>query len=590
VGLGLEGVQGDLLDACARALAQGPTLLLVDNCEHLLAPVAAAVEVLLGACPRLRVLATSREPLRLPGEHVHRLPPLALPGPGQDPSSTAAVALLQERAARVRPDAVVGSVDVELAAEVVRRLDGMPLAIELAAGRLSTFTLADLAARVDRALDLLETRSGDPRHRTLRATVAWSYGLLGEDEQRLFRHLSVFPDGCDLATAEQVARRMGIGSDAGSVLARLVDASMVEADLGPSARYRMLETLRAFGLDRLHAAGEAAAAEELLRDWAVDFARWFRTTATSAQEPRADEALRRELATLRAAWSSVRRHGDVDRAAGLVSDLFDVVGYRDLVELRTWAEELADDPALAGHPAQAAVLGVAAESAYHAGDHARATTYAETGLAVAEESDAHGRWTCLTTLSVLALARQDFTAAVELSLQAHAVASGPRENLGIAALASAYAGQLERATELSDRGARGATSPTMLAWAAYVRGEILTAGGDRTAAGPHYTEAIELARRSGARFVEGVAAVGLQGSLAEAGQLDDALRGYREVVEYFARTGNWPHLGEALRNLARLLDSLDDPAGAELWEADGDTRRGLDVARRALETRLGSPR
>ena len=118
----------------------------------------------------------------------------------------------------------------------MRRLDGMPLAIELAAGRLSTLSLRDLHDRLDRALDLLGSgrARGDDRHRTLRATVEWSYQLLSEDEQRLFRHLAVFPDGVDLATAEHVAADLGLAGDPSSVLARLVDASMVEADLaGP---------------------------------------------------------------------------------------------------------------------------------------------------------------------------------------------------------------------------------------------------------------------------------------------------------------------------------------------------------------------
>src|SRR3712207_6226158 len=129
----------------------------------------------------------------------------------------------------------------------------MPLAIELAAGRLSTFSLADLRSRLARSLDLLGDGrpSGDARHRTLRATVEWSHRLLSDDEQRLFRSLSVFVDGVDLETAERLGADLGLTGDPGSVLARLVDASMVEAVHEGTTRYRMLDTLRAFGLDRL---------------------------------------------------------------------------------------------------------------------------------------------------------------------------------------------------------------------------------------------------------------------------------------------------------------------------------------------------
>ena len=135
----------------------------------------------------------------------------------------------------------------------------MPLAIELAAGRLSTFSLADLRSRLARSLDLLGggRPRGDARHRTLRATVEWSYRLLSEDEQRLFRHLSIFVDGVDVDTAERLGADLGLGSDPGSVLARLVDASMIDVRFEGGTRYRMLETLRAFGLDRLAAAGES---------------------------------------------------------------------------------------------------------------------------------------------------------------------------------------------------------------------------------------------------------------------------------------------------------------------------------------------
>ena len=248
---------GDVLAACIAVLGDRPGLVLIDNCEHLLDAARDLALALLSACPRLTVLATSREPLGLAAEHTFRLAPLALPEPHQDPSRSPAVAVFLDRAARVRPGNPAPT-GLDLVADIVRRLDGMPLAIELAAGRLSSFSLADLHARLDRALDLLGGGgpSGDVRHRTLRATVEWSYQLLDEDEQWLFRHLAVFVDGVDLDTAEQLAEQRCRGRDPGSVLARLVDASMLEVTFTGGTRYRMLATLRAFGLDRLAAAGE----------------------------------------------------------------------------------------------------------------------------------------------------------------------------------------------------------------------------------------------------------------------------------------------------------------------------------------------
>jgi predicted ATPase/DNA-binding SARP family transcriptional activator len=578
--LGLEGVRGDVLAACVAVLGDRPGLLVVDNCEHLLDAVRDTVDAVLSACPRLAVLTTSREPLGLAAECVVRLAPLPLPDGERDLSLVPSVAVFLDRAGRVRPGPPATAEELRTVADIVHRLDGMPLAIELAAGRLSTFSLPDLRSRLTRSLDLLGggRPSGDARHRTLRATVEWSYQLLSEDERRLFRHLSVFVDGVDLATAEGLAADLRLGSDPESVLARLVDASMVEADIGEGGtRYRMLDTLRAFGLDRLTAAGEWAAATDRMQRWAVERTAEIAAGMTTEREPEADATLRRELANLRAAWRSARSRGALDEAAAMVTALYDAMTYRDLVELRTWAEELAGDPELAGHPAEARVLGTAAEAAYHRGDHDRAERLARAGLERA--TDAAGTWSCLSPLSVVALARGAYAETVEHSLAAAALAPGARENLGIAALALAYSGDADRARTLNDRGLAGAVSPSMRAWGAYVTGEIETAVGRRDRAEPHYVRAVDLARTAGATFLVGVASVGLLAARADAGRVREALVGYREVVDYFARTGNWTHQWETLRNLADLLRRLGDEQPADLLEAAAD--RAPDAAARA---------
>jgi predicted ATPase/DNA-binding SARP family transcriptional activator len=616
--LNLNVVRGDVLAACVAVLGDRPGLLVIDNCEHLLDAVRDTVEVVLSSCPQLSVLGTSREPLGLGTEYAFRLAPLPLPRPDQVLSEVPSVAVFLDRARRVRPGPPPTPADLRLIADIVRRLDGMPLAIELAAGRLSTFSLDDLHRRLDRSLDLLGggRPSGDSRHRTLRATVEWSYQLLTEDEQCLFRYLSVFVDGVDLDAVERLAADLGLDSDPGAVLSRVVDASMIDVDFaGGGTRYRMLETLRAFGLDRLAATGEDDDAAGHMLRCAVELTASIEADMTSEREPEADAALRRELPNLRAAWRLACSRNALDEAAALVTALFAAIGHRDLVEIRGWAEELAGEflgnPALAAHPAAARVLGTAAEAAYQRGDYARAERLARTGLQRA--TDNAGTLYCLYPLSVAELARGAHADVVEHAFAAAALNTKPSETLGIAALAAAYAGDLDRAREVNERALACATSPSIRSWAAYVQGEIESLAGHAELAEQHYRRAIDLAGRAGATFLGGVATVGLLTVLAGAGRVHDALRGYRDVIDYFVRTGNWTHLWPALRDLADLLRRIGDPAPAAILDAAADrapdapaingSRAGpatglvttvpgradvLEAARRAIERNLTS--
>ncbi|MFR9805352.1 BTAD domain-containing putative transcriptional regulator [Pseudonocardia sp. RS010] len=566
--LDLAVARGDVLAACLALLGDRPGLLVVDNCEHLLAGARDLVEAVLAACPRLSVLATSREPLGLAAEYTYRLAPLPVPAPGEADGS-AAVAVFLERARRARPGPVPDPAQLRLVADIVRRLDGLPLAIELAAGRLSSLSLADLHARLDRSLDLLGgARTGDARHRTLRATLEWSYQLLTEDERRLFRHLAVFADGADLDTAEQLAVDLGLGGDPGGLLARLVDASLLEVDFAAGTRYRMLGTLRVFASDRLAAAGEAEAAAGLLVRWAVGLTERIRVGLDGEGEAEADATLRREIANLREAWRLARRRADLDAATAMVAALYEAIAYRDLVELRGWAEELAADPALAAHPRACVVFGTAAEAAYHRGESREAERLARAGLD--RDPTSADSWYCRMVLAVVALARGEFAATVELSLVGAALAGEHRECLGIGALAAAYGGDPGRARRLNERGRAAAVSPSMRSWAAYVDGEIEGLTGDLAAAETHYRTSLRLARGVGATFLAGVASVGLLAVLARAGRVRDALRGYTRVVDGFARTGNWTHLWTTLRNLADLLRTLGDDRTAALIEAAAD--------------------
>ncbi|MEU4234070.1 BTAD domain-containing putative transcriptional regulator [Nonomuraea sp. NPDC026600] len=253
------------------ALSDRPMLIVLDNCEHLIEAAAALAHRLLSACPGLRVLATSREALGVTGETLFPVSPLALPAEGAPPLSAPAIRLFADRAAAVRPGFAVDGGNAGDVLRICRALDGLPLAIELAAARLRSLPVAEVAARLDDAFGLLSrgSRTAQPRHRTLRALVEWSWELLDIPEQRLARRLSVFAGGATLESIEAVCG----DADAVEVVAGLVDKSLVEV---VGDRYRMLRTIHAFCAERLAEAGET---ERLRRAHAEHFRALMGTAA-----------------------------------------------------------------------------------------------------------------------------------------------------------------------------------------------------------------------------------------------------------------------------------------------------------------------
>jgi predicted ATPase/DNA-binding SARP family transcriptional activator len=253
---------GSLPDATWRlvaALADRRMLLVLDNCEHVVQAAARLARRLLSACPMLRILATSREPLGITGETLWPVPPLPLPPPGATPTEALgypAVRLFADRAAAVRPDFAVDPASAGAVLRICRALDGLPLAIELAAARLRSLPLAEVAGRLDDRFGLLSRgdRTAQPRHQTLRAVVEWSWDLLDDAEQTLARRLTVFAGA---ATREAAERVCGLpAAEVDELLASLADKSLLEAVDDDGRRYRMLDTVRAFCAERLAEAGE----------------------------------------------------------------------------------------------------------------------------------------------------------------------------------------------------------------------------------------------------------------------------------------------------------------------------------------------
>jgi predicted ATPase/DNA-binding CsgD family transcriptional regulator len=256
-------------------------LLVLDNCEHLIGACASFAEALLRRCPDLRVLATSREALGVAGETLFDVPPLSLPDPHHLQAAEGlphyeASRLFVERARMVRPDFSVTGGNAMTIAQICYRLDGMPLAIELAAARIRVLSVDQISIRLDDSFGLLTGggRSVLPRQRTLRATMDWSYGLLSEDERALFRSLSVFAGGFTLGAAEAVAAGEGVEeADVLDLLTSLVDKSLVIVDeRDAEARYRLLETARQYAWEKLQDSGEAERARGRHAEFYVAFA------------------------------------------------------------------------------------------------------------------------------------------------------------------------------------------------------------------------------------------------------------------------------------------------------------------------------
>ncbi|MGI8688111.1 MAG: ATP-binding protein [Thermomicrobiales bacterium] len=273
-----------LIETLCDALAPRTALLLLDNCEHLVAVVAEIADTLLRACPRLHLLVTSREALRVPGEMTWGVPSLSLPDtPGVSTpvhlAASEAVQLFVDRVRLQQPAFALTDTNASAVAAICHRLDGMPLALELAAARAHMLTMTQLAARLDAALSLLTHggRTVAPRHQTLRATLDWSYALLTEEEQVVLRRLAIFAGGGDLAAMEAVCAGDDIArADVLALLAQLVEKSLVQMEeQHETARYRLFETVRQYAEERLAASGEA----ERIRHTHTD---WYRTVAEAA--------------------------------------------------------------------------------------------------------------------------------------------------------------------------------------------------------------------------------------------------------------------------------------------------------------------
>ena len=543
--LGVGESAGEPAAALVRALGARRLLLVLDNFEHVLAAGPVLVELLVG-CPGVTLLVTSRTLLRVSGEHVLAVPPLALPDPGRSLPATAlagyeAVRLFVERSAAVRASFVLTDENAAAVARICRGLDGLPLAIELAAARMTVLSPQALLARLGGRLALLTDGAQDvpERLRTMRAGIAWSYDLLSASEQSLFRRLAVFAGGFGLAAAEFECP--GERSAALDTVAALVDQSLVQRTTpeGVEPRFAMLETIGEFALERLRDSGEEA---EARRSHAAYFRRLAESAEPGLRGPDQQEwrdRLEADLDNLRAAlaWGTSESAGDEDAAHGLrlAGALWYFWFQRGLPgEGRRWLTRALARVGTAGTDRAQALLG-AGTLAWRQGDFAAARVHLdESVLLWRDAADGRGRAEALHVLGHVEFDQRDHAAARALFA----------ESLAAYRQAADTPGSLPLMADLG--------------LVAYHRGDYADAG-------RVFEESLAEFRRHGLKDrVAG--ALNVVGDLARLdGAQDRAAALYGESLELWRELRGTPGIASALHKLGQVERSTGDLAAARAY-------------------------
>lgn len=369
--------------AVAEALDRQVRLIVLDNCEHVVDAAVDLVEAIGERCPSVTVLVTSREALLVEGEQVVPLRPMSV---GGKPGTSAAAQLFLERAAGALGSFEPDERELALVDRICERVDGLPLAIELAAARMASMSLHEIETKLDDCFQLLTRRRGAvERQQSLRTTVAWSYDLLDGDEQLLFDRLSGFPGGFDAAAAAAVGGGPPLGDAVDDVLGSLVAKSLLVASRGAhGVRYHQLETIRRFGEERLSARGETL---EVRRRHLDHFRTWVRhadTRLKTEQELRSHQAFLDEWHNLRSAFAWACELDDGDAACSIISEAFWWAATRVRLEIGEWCDAALRLPSAADHPLRSMVAAAGAYAAFMRNDLARSEDLL--ALAWAEEA------------------------------------------------------------------------------------------------------------------------------------------------------------------------------------------------------------
>ena len=453
----------DPIEATAKHIADHRVLVVLDNCEHLAEAAAGLAEYLLAACPALVVLATSREALGVEGELGWPVPPLSLPETGSVPTAAAladsdAVKLFEQRAQLVRPSFRVTDQNAAAILTICQRLDGLPLAIELAAARMRMLSAAQLADRMDDIFVVLVggARSAPPRHQALRATLDWSHDLLDRDERAVFRRLAVFSGGFTLHAAERVAAGGDIGSDAMlELLTRLADKSLLRVEhAGDESRYFLLATIRDYARERLAEAAESDQARRAHMEYFTQLVEGAAARLEHEGEAGAGQLelqldrLDAELPNLRRAFQTAQESGDAIAALRIAGPLGRYAYLRGRYqEIRQWM-----DAAVTSYPD--APAGLRAKALLGSGrlaflqcDYAPAVRRLKTALELYRElGDPQGIAGSLQVLGSVAREQGRYARALELHAESLAVAEAAADRRAAASAHGylAFASWLQR--------------------------------------------------------------------------------------------------------------------------------------------------
>ncbi len=583
-----------LTDTLADFLRPKSLLLLLDNCEHLLSPCAQLADALLRACPTLRILATSREALGITGETAYRLPSLSLPDVASLPlkrlAQYEAVRLFIDRAAAALPTFKVTTQNAKAVATICQRLDGIPLAVELAAARVKALSVEHIAERLHDRFKLLTggSRTAMPRHQTLRAALDWSFALLSGQERAMLRRLSVFASGFTLEAAEAVCPGQDLdAADVLDVLTHLVEKSLVVFQ-EQEGRYRLLDTVRQYGRDKLLDAEEAADVRTRHRDFFLAGAEDAEHHLRGAEDVTWLDRLETEHDNLRAALDWSLESGEAEaalRIAGALWWFWFIRGHWS--EGRGWLGRALSEAKAASSSARAKALAGAGVHTYYERNYDRATGLAKESLTLSQAlGDKYGMAFSLVILGAVARDRGDYERSVALYEQSLALFQevGHKWGTGLAlwSLGSVIQGEdYERAAALWKESLslfRGVGDKWGITYCLSSVGQVARVHGDYQQAMELFTESLTIAREWGDNWGIAISlrALGtvarLQGDYGRAKALID------EGLVISRRLGDKSAVAYALEELGLVaLHQGDTGRATELFEESSALRREVGI-------------